>query len=95
MSSGSGSRSDFQKIPDPVSDPTFFLKKYDFAFPKMAFQNIIFKEYFNEIYLNGQIYEITSFFDGFCSCLHPFSNMDTDPDSAKVPDPCGSGSTTM
>jgi hypothetical protein len=43
MSSGSGST--FQKFPDLVSDPTFFLKKYDFKGPKMAFQNIIFKEY--------------------------------------------------
>jgi hypothetical protein len=39
MSSGSY----FQKV--PVSDPTFFLKKYDFKGPKMAFQNIILKEY--------------------------------------------------
>jgi hypothetical protein len=37
-SSGSGSY--FQKV--PVSDPTFFLAKYDFKGPKMAFQNIIF-----------------------------------------------------
>jgi hypothetical protein len=44
MSSGPGSGSNFQKVPDPVSDPTFFLKKYDFKGPKMAFQNIIFKE---------------------------------------------------
>jgi hypothetical protein len=25
------------KVPDPVSDPTFFLKKYDFKGPKMSF----------------------------------------------------------
>jgi hypothetical protein len=43
MSSGSGS--DFQKVPEPVSDPTFFLKKYDVKGLKMALQNIIFKEY--------------------------------------------------
>jgi hypothetical protein len=47
MSSGygsvSGSGSYFQKVSE--SDPTFFLKKYDFKGPKMAFQNIIFKEY--------------------------------------------------
>jgi hypothetical protein len=43
MSSVSGSN--FQKVPDSVSDPTFFLKKYDFKGPEMAFQNIIFKEY--------------------------------------------------
>jgi hypothetical protein len=43
MSSGSGFN--FQKVPDPVSDPTFFLKKCDFKGPKMAFQNIILKEY--------------------------------------------------
>jgi hypothetical protein len=42
MSSGSGSGSYFQKV--PVSDPTFFLTKYDFKGPKMAFQNIIFNE---------------------------------------------------
>jgi hypothetical protein len=35
MSSGSGS--DFQKVSDPVSDPTFFLKKYDFKGPKIEF----------------------------------------------------------
>jgi hypothetical protein len=27
------SGSEFQKVPDPVSDPTFFLKKYDFKGP--------------------------------------------------------------
>jgi hypothetical protein len=36
MSSGSGSN--FQKVPDPVSDPTFFLKKYDFRGPKRHFR---------------------------------------------------------
>jgi hypothetical protein len=43
MSSGSGSK--FQKV--PVLDPTFFLNKYEFKGPKMAFQNIpvILKEY--------------------------------------------------
>jgi hypothetical protein len=45
MSFGSGSN--FQTLPDPVSDPTFFLKKYYFKGPKMAFQNIILKEYLN------------------------------------------------
>jgi hypothetical protein len=65
MSSGSGSVSGsvsgsyFQKA--PVSDPTFFLTKYDFKGPKMAFQNLIFKEYLNLVYINGQNYEITSF----------------------------------
>jgi hypothetical protein len=39
MSSGSGPN--FQKVPDP----TFFLQKYDFKVQKIAFQNIIFKEY--------------------------------------------------
>jgi hypothetical protein len=38
----SGSRSYFQKV--PVSDSTFFLTKYDFKGPKMALQNIDFKE---------------------------------------------------
>jgi hypothetical protein len=65
MSSGSVSRSGsyFQTV--PVSDPTFFLMKYDFKGPKMAFQNIIFKEYLNLVYKNGQNFEITPFFDGF------------------------------
>jgi hypothetical protein len=45
MSSGSGSN--FQKVPDPLSDPTFFLKKYDFKGSKMTFKNIIVKEYLN------------------------------------------------
>jgi hypothetical protein len=45
MSSGYGSY--FHKVPDPVSDPTFFLKKYDYKGPKIAFQNIIFKECLN------------------------------------------------
>jgi hypothetical protein len=57
MSSGSGSY--FQKV--PVSDPTFFLTKYDFIGPKMAFQNIILKEYLNLVYKNGQNYAITPF----------------------------------
>jgi hypothetical protein len=55
MSSGSY----FQKV--PVLDPTFFLTKYDFKGPKMAFLNIIFKEYLNLVYKNGQNYEITPF----------------------------------
>jgi hypothetical protein len=45
--SGSGSGSYFQKV--PVSERTFFLLKYDFQDPKMAFQNIIFIEYLNLI----------------------------------------------
>jgi hypothetical protein len=45
--SGSGSESNFQKVPDPVSDPNFFLKKYDFKGLQMAFQNIIFKKFSN------------------------------------------------
>jgi hypothetical protein len=48
MSSGSGSN--FQKVPDPVSDKTFFLKKDDFKGPKMAFQHTIFKKYLNLVY---------------------------------------------
>jgi hypothetical protein len=43
----SGSRINFQNVPDPVSDPNFFLEKYDFKGPKMAFQNIILKQYLN------------------------------------------------
>jgi hypothetical protein len=47
MSSGFGSGSYwyFQKVLDLVSYPTFFLEKYDFKGLKMAFQNIILKEY--------------------------------------------------
>jgi hypothetical protein len=52
MSFGSGSYS--QK--NPVLDPAFFLTKYDFKGPKMAFQNIIFKEYLNLVHKNGQNY---------------------------------------
>jgi hypothetical protein len=54
MSSGSGSK--FQKVPDPVSDPTFSRKKYDFKCPKIAFKNTILKEYLNLVYENGQNY---------------------------------------
>jgi hypothetical protein len=42
VSSGSGYN--FQKVPDPVSDLTFFLDKYVFEGPKLAFPNIIFEE---------------------------------------------------
>jgi hypothetical protein len=35
--------------------------KYDFKGPKIAFQNIIFKEYLNLVHKNGQSYEITPF----------------------------------
>jgi hypothetical protein len=31
-----GSGSDFQKVTDPVSDPTSFLNKYDFNGPTMT-----------------------------------------------------------
>jgi hypothetical protein len=61
VSSGSGSY--FQKV--PVSDPTFSLTKYDFKGPKIAFQNIIFKEYLNLGNKNGQNDEITPFLMGF------------------------------
>jgi hypothetical protein len=47
-------------LKDPVSDTTFFLKKYDFKGLKMAFQNIICKEYYL-VHENGQNYEITPF----------------------------------
>jgi hypothetical protein len=35
--------------------------KYDFKGPKMALQDIIFKEYLNLVHKNGQSYEITPF----------------------------------
>jgi hypothetical protein len=80
--------------------------KYDFKGPKMAFQNIIFKEYLNLVHKNGQSYEITPFFMVFVNVYINFRiwariqirNLRvTDPDPAKVPDPCetGSGSTTL
>jgi hypothetical protein len=98
MSSGSGSY--FQKV--PVSDPTFFMTKYDFEGPKMAFQNIIFKEFLNFEYKNGQNYEITPFLMVFVNVYIYFriwtriwNPRVTDPEPAKVPDPCRSGSTTL
>jgi hypothetical protein len=62
QSSGSGSY--LKKF--LVSEPTFSLMKYDFKGSKMAFQSIPFKEYLNLKHKNGQSYEITPFFDGFC-----------------------------
>jgi hypothetical protein len=90
MSSGSGSY--FQKV--PVSDPAFFLTKYDLKGPKMAFQNIIFKDYLNLVYKNGQNYEITPFLMVFVNVHIHFrlwtlirNSRVTDPVQAKVPDP--------
>jgi hypothetical protein len=71
--------------------------KYDLKGPKMAFQNILFKEYLNLVHKNGQSYEITPFFDGFVNVFVHFGIKTririrnprvTDPDPAKVPDPC-------
>jgi hypothetical protein len=96
LSSGSGSY--FKKV--PVSHATFFLTKYDFKGLKMAFQNIIFREYLNLVYQKGHNYEITPFLTVFVDVSIRFriwiwirNPRDTDP--AKVPDPCGSGSTTL
>jgi hypothetical protein len=63
--------------------------KYDFKGPKMAFQNIIFKEYryLNLVHKMGKVMKLPLF-------LMVFPRV-TDPDPAKVPDPCGSGSTTL
>jgi hypothetical protein len=78
--------------------------KYDFKGPKMALQNKIFKEYLNVIHKNGLNYEITPFLMVFVNVYIHFRiwtwirirNLRvTDPDPAKVPDPCGSGSTTL
>jgi hypothetical protein len=98
LSSGPGSY--FTKV--PVSHPTFLLKKYDFKGPKMAFQNIIFKEYLNLVYKNGPNYEITPVlmvFDDVSIHFRIWTRIKnprvTDPDPAKVSDPCGSGSTTL
>jgi hypothetical protein len=49
----------------------------------MAFQNIIFKEYLNLVYKNGENYEITLFY-GFSYCLHPFSDKDPDPEPSST-----------
>jgi hypothetical protein len=46
----SGSGSDSQKVPDPVLNPTIFLKKAAFKGLKLAFLNILFNEYLNLIY---------------------------------------------
>jgi hypothetical protein len=68
--------------------------KFDFKGPKMAFQNIIFKEYLNLVNKNGQSYEITPFLMVFVNVYIHFriwtriqiQNLRvTDP--AKVPDP--------
>jgi hypothetical protein len=59
---------------------------------------MIFNEYryLNFVHKNGHNYEITPFLMVFVHYLHPFSDMDpdpdlkplvTDPDRAKVPDP--------
>jgi hypothetical protein len=78
--------------------------KYDFKGPKMAFQNIIFKEYLKCSTKNGQSYEVTPFLMVFVNAYIHFriwtririrNPRVTDPDPAKVPDPCGSGSTTL
>jgi hypothetical protein len=72
----------------------------------MAFQNIIFKEYryLNVVHKNGQNYEITPFLMVFVNVYINFrirtririrNPRVTDSDPAKVPDPCGSGSTTL
>jgi hypothetical protein len=73
--------------------------KYDFKGPKMAFQHIIFREYLNLVYKNGQNDEITPFFKVFVNVHNHFRIVTrirnprvTDPVPAKVPDPCGSGS---
>jgi hypothetical protein len=47
MSFRSGSGSYFSKIPDTISGPTFILKIFDFKGPKMAFWNVLLKEYLN------------------------------------------------
>jgi hypothetical protein len=96
MSSGSGSY--FQKV--PVSDPTFFLTKYDFKGPKMAFRNMIFKEYLNFLYKNGKTMKLLPFLMLFVNVYIHFRILTRIrnplvPDPAKVPDPCGSGSTTL
>jgi hypothetical protein len=68
----------------------------------MAFQNIIFKEYVNLVYKNGQNYKLPLFLMVFVDVSIHFRTWTrirnprvTDPDPAKVPDPCGSGSPTL
>jgi hypothetical protein len=40
----------FQLVSDSVSDLTFSLNKYDYKEPKMAFYNILLKEYLILVY---------------------------------------------
>jgi hypothetical protein len=43
-----------------------------------------------------KIYEINSLFHGFYAFFHPVLDSDPDPNpKPRVPDPCGSGSTTL
>jgi hypothetical protein len=100
MSSGSGSY--LQKVSDPVSDPTFFMKKYDFKGPKMAFQNIIFKEYpyLHLVPVYIKMMKLLLFLTVFVNVsiwtrIRIQNPGVTNPNPAKVPDPCGSGSTTL
>jgi hypothetical protein len=78
--------------------------KYDSKGPKMAFQSITFKEILNLVHKNGQSFEITPFLMVFVHVYIHFwtwtmirirNPQVTDPDPSKVPDPCGSGSTTL
>jgi hypothetical protein len=94
MSSRAGSY--FQKV--PAANPTFLLTKYDFKGPKMAFQNIIYKEYLNLVYKMVKIMKLPLFLIGFVNVHIHFRIWIRNPrvtDPAKVPDPCGSGSTTL
>jgi hypothetical protein len=76
-----GSGSCFQKV--PVSDPTFFLTKYDFKGLKMAFQNINVKEYLNLVYKIVKIMKLPLFLMVFVNV-----HMDMEPD----PEPSSNGS---
>jgi hypothetical protein len=102
FSMSSGSRFYFQKV--SVSEPAFFLMKYDLKDPKMAFQNIIFKEYLNLVQKIVKIMKLPLFwmvsvnvyiYFQIRSWIRIRNPRGKDPDPAKVPDPCGSGSTTL
>jgi hypothetical protein len=88
---GSGSGSDFQKVPDPVSDPTQNIYFFSRILILRSFNSILkqnFKEYIKLVSYNGKNYEMNPFFDGFYTCFHPVLDSDPDPDpKPRVPDP--------
>jgi hypothetical protein len=111
LSNGLRIRIQFQQVPDPVSDLTFFLKKYEFEGPQMVFYNklvpVLFKEYryryLNLVYIKMvKIIKLLLFSTVFVNVYIHFriwtrirNPRITDPDTAIFTDSCGSGSTTQ